>query len=59
MIAIGDENYYGAEASLDVYNVQNVSIDQASTAQIIISKGETGPIQNQKIIQFGWHVSNF
>lgn len=50
-------NYYGAEATLDVYGL-NLKPDQFSQAGIwIVNKGDGQP-SSLNGIQVGWHVSH-
>ncbi|URE15907.1 hypothetical protein MUK42_11957, partial [Musa troglodytarum] len=51
-------NYYGTSADLDVFQLSGISINQASTSQIILTKGERGPKNYINTVQAGWHVSN-
>ncbi|XP_065048259.1 protein neprosin-like isoform X1 [Musa acuminata AAA Group] len=49
--------YYGASTDLDVFQLSGVSENQASTSQIILSKGERGPRNYINSVQAGWHVN--
>ena len=51
-------HYYGASADLQVFQLSGVSINQASTSQIILTKGERGPKNYINTVQAGWQVSN-
>ncbi|XP_065015426.1 uncharacterized protein LOC135642871 [Musa acuminata AAA Group] len=51
--------YYGASADLEVFQLSGVSINQASTSQIILTKGERGPKNYINTVQAGWQSDGY
>ncbi|XP_042403947.1 uncharacterized protein LOC121993646 [Zingiber officinale] len=52
----GGPMYYGAEASLDVFQLKGLLNNQASASQIILTKGEKGPRNSLNAVHVGYHV---
>ncbi|CAL9106257.1 unnamed protein product [Musa textilis] len=50
--------FYGMGASLDVFQLSGVSMNQASTSRIILSEGERCPKNYFNTVEAGWHVIN-
>lgn len=53
----GSGMYYGAVASLDVFQLKGLLNNQASGSQIILTKGEKGPKNLLNAVHAGYHVS--
>ncbi|KAG1342381.1 hypothetical protein COCNU_05G006100 [Cocos nucifera] len=51
-----DIKYYGASTSFEVHELSDVSVNQATGAQVILAKGEQGPRSYINAIHFGWHI---
>ncbi|KAG6499514.1 hypothetical protein ZIOFF_039303 [Zingiber officinale] len=54
----GPAKFYGISADLDVYHLSGILDDQTSATQIIVSKGETGPMAYHNVLQAGFHVGS-
>ncbi|XP_042404724.1 uncharacterized protein LOC121994907 [Zingiber officinale] len=50
------EKFYGISADLDVYQLSGILDSQTSATQMIISKGERGPLTFHNVLQAGFHV---
>ncbi|KAG6495573.1 hypothetical protein ZIOFF_043399 [Zingiber officinale] len=50
----GPAKFYGISADLDVYHLSGILDDQTSATQIIVSKGETGPMAYHNVLQAGF-----
>ncbi|XP_042404719.1 uncharacterized protein LOC121994900 [Zingiber officinale] len=48
--------FYGISAILDVYQLSGVLDTQTSATQIVVNKGETGPLDYRNVVQAGFHV---
>lgn len=52
----GGPMYYGAVASLDVFQLKGLLNNQASASQIVLTKGEKGRKNYLNAVHAGYHV---